>query len=173
MNERFIYFFCLVFALIFIGGGLQVRETILSSAFAQEANTRELIRWKSAYQALKHINNTWKKEFVPLGEVNDLVGLYRRFDMEETGLKVDRKTLRVSDISQVKFDGRNLGLARICVDGERGRGLAARERSASALLNGVQRLEQRRDVEFSGATLSSDDNGVKLTVNNLCFLLRE
>lgn len=174
MSTRFIYLFCLAFFLVALHGGLQIRDSISGVTAQQEKNTKELMRWKDAYQALEPVKEEWEETYIPLGHIEDLVSLYDRFKLKDSGLDVDRKELVVDEVSQVEFNDKKLNLARICVETEGEDGLAVQGDNVSSLLEGVEDLEARKDVEMSEVSFKNRGEGnIKVILKDICFFLRE
>ena len=79
------------------------------------ANQR-LAEWKAAYQALQPVNAVWERTFTSSDNTNDLVELYRGFDLERYGLMVNADTISQTGSDVISVQGVDVGL-QIEVDG--------------------------------------------------------
>ena len=152
--------------------GLQVKESLDSIAKKQEKNNRELIRLKNAHKALKPVAEKWDKTFIELGKINDLVDLYKKLRIKESGLNFDRTNLQVDGITYVSENDQNLGLIKICLSNSGGGNILVNQKDINQALNGLTNLDKRKDVKFGSVQMQENEAGIQIKIHGLCVFAR-
>lgn len=166
----------LVAASLFAYTGYEGMAVLLRKAKEQDAATNVVTQWKAGYDALSKSREAWLKRYPDMGRFNDLLGLMRNVQLERYGLSADPDSLASLKVEDVERSGVNLGLTRVCVGSTSATdsaGLLVTASNYSSLLEGIERLAKRSDVEISSITVSSSESAAaQATLGGFCLLLR-
>ena len=154
--------------------GHESREALLQRAEVQEGHTERLQRWKVAYEALLPVHEEWQRTFASTREIQDILGLYDRININQSGVDVSPETLVLQSATRVKLGGQDIGLNRVCLSSKGDNGLLMRAETFSDLLNGIENLAEREDIEIGRIQLGSGkDARPQAVAQDFCALLRD
>ncbi|KKN80589.1 hypothetical protein LCGC14_0328080 [marine sediment metagenome] len=136
------------------------------------ANQR-LAEWKAAYQALQPVNAVWERTFTSADNTNDLVELYRGFDLERYGLMVNADTISQTGSEVIRVQGIDVGLQKLCI-GNQGNFLTVKANNIGQLRQGLRSVSERKDISIGSVAIGFDKDSRKpfAEVNDFCLKVR-
>lgn len=143
-----------------------------TKAKQQASALSQLKRWKSEYEALRPFQTQWDSTLPPVKDITDIYRVFTAIRLDEYGLSTNQEHLVIKKIDPVLSNGISLNATRICINSAGETGLAVTApRFAPDLLNGIDGLLKRRDIEVTNIVLSAV-SGVPKAVLDLCLVFR-
>jgi len=165
-------FFSLIAAAIFANGAYAIRNELVSKADSQQASLSQIKRWKAEYDILKPVQAEWNKTLTSTREITDLNRIYETLNLKKHGLNTNQERLIVDKIESVTPNSTLIQATRVCLKTSTDRGFAiTAPRFAPDLLNGLEDLAKRRDVEVQNIQLTTE-NGTPKAVMDFCLVFR-
>lgn len=161
-----------VIALILISGAHTANQTLAEKAKQQQSALSQIKHWKAEYELLKPYQAQWDKKLTPTNEIKDLYHVYTTLDLQRYGLTTNQEHLIIDRIEPVTPNGTPINAIRSCLKTASDNGLSVTaSRFSPDLLNGLERLADRRDVEIQNIQLTTE-NGAPKAVMDFCLIFR-
>lgn len=133
--------------------------------FYQVSTSRDKWRELSAFRA------QWPEFFSEEAQASvSRHELYKVLNLSR-GLKPTVSRISKSDTSPVQQSGQVIGLSQTCVQNEPN-GFAIGADNLSELFAGLRRLEDRREITFTGVSLSNKSGKPQVIIRDLCVYFR-
>lgn len=165
--------FSAAFAAVLLYAAYPAYTTVDKKAASQTASLNQLTRWKSEYETLLPIQAEWDKLLVPAAQVNDIDTLLRIVGFPKYGFNVETDKIAVNSPEALEANDKTpLAADRVCLvtAGQPGVVVTA-DTIYPTLINGLDQLARRKDVEIKSITLTSKGRTATATIG-LCLHLR-
>jgi hypothetical protein len=160
-----------------LGNGAYHNWKILSEKIkAQQASTDALMRWKAAYEALLPVKKQWAEMYRDTSSVKDVYAIYKIIDFEAMGLSSDADKLFVEKVEKLPDASSNIGMNALCLGNSSAPGVQVFANDHDALVHGLQKLAQHKDLRFSSIIIDGKDEKAKqakAVVTGMCLLVRD
>ena len=165
--------FSVALAIVLLSAAYPAYNIVYRKAIAQTASLNQLTRWKSEYETLRPVQAEWDRLLVPAAQITDIDSLLRVVGLEKYGFTVENEKLTVTAPETVKTpDETPLDADRVCLAtaGQPGVAVTA-DTIYPTLINGLDRLAKRKDIEIKSMTLASKGRTATAMIL-LCLHLR-
>lgn len=129
--------------------------------------TAEQVRQK--YMSLLPVRERWAARYPAESEVNDLVTMYDRMDLDFLGKAMN--TDQIYDLGREPYEQQGLGLMEACI-GNHPQGMVMKFPNVRSTLIAVKQLEQLTNVTFSGVQLKQNQHEMELYTSKVCLMMR-
>lgn len=165
--------FAVVFAVILAYNGSTGFELVGQKREDQERAFQTFDRFAKSYRALLPVKARWEKIFTPAAKVKDVYSIYRLIDPASVGLFSPPDSMAISKLQRVLSDGKDIGLTVVCPKTGGRDVFVVTAPSITDMLQGVQRLSERVDIQLNDINLVSNTPGKVTAELGLCVLLRD
>lgn len=140
----------------------------------QQTITDNLRRWVASYRALQPVELEWREKLKSATAL-DLLALYNAINPESAGLASDADTMLVEKIDRVVSSGVEPGASHVYVVTAGHAGFVVTAPSWHELINGLETLAYRRDIQMTAVTMeaSHDDDAPTAIIHGLAIVLRD
>ena len=152
-----------------LSGG-KLSTALFVKAKEQEQALADFRLWRSTYDALAPVQDSWNQSFQPVDSARDMLSLHR---LMATSLKTNLDKMAVGKIERVKVSGHELGLSRVCLTTPGESGFVLQGESVSHLVSALKSLAARPDVEMDEVKVVMRESRPTALVHNFCLLLRD
>lgn len=156
---------------VFVGGSVimsawRIGDALIAKAVAQERETETIQKWNQSFTALDAFEKTWRDTIPAKEQIKDVVTLVNRTSLAPLSWP-DLNTLSV-----VSDDGRpELHVYDICLS-DGGTGIELHAKTASEMIDGLDKLSRRHDISFNAVKLTTDKEGASVRFGRFCVLVR-
>lgn len=146
-----------------------LRDDVQGRIHRQYDETRVLNLIRSGYKNPARIESRWRALFPDRAQADDLLSLYRLFNLEETGLLFEPDKIRMRAIDP---ETPYIGITRICI-ANKGTEFVLKANDFYQLAVGLIRLSQRKELRLHPMRIQWLDNRPTATIEDLCILFRD
>jgi len=159
------------FAALLLVYGMEMQEIFTKRIEQQQNITRNVSQVKATYDALKPTIKAWENSFTDSEDIISIISLFRALNIGSSGLVSHGNDFIEGSLGSVTYQGADLGLMKRCIKNS-GTGFIAESNSLINLMNGIERLESRKDVEWNTLTISVKNGTPTVVFDELCVHLR-
>lgn len=157
---------------IFANGAYTIHKELAGKAESQQASLSQINRWKQEYELLKPYQAAWNKALTSTSELTDRDRIFEAPSLQRYGLSTNRERIIMDKDEPMTSNGIPLQASRVCLKSVSDHGFAVTApRFAPDLLNGIEELAKRRDVEIQNIHLTTE-NGTPKAVMDFCLIFR-
>lgn len=162
----------LIASAILGNGAYTIHKELVGKADAQQASLSQINRWKQEYELLKPYQTEWNKTLTSTRDLTDLDRIFEAPNLKQYGLSTNRERIVMDKDEPMSLNGTPLQASRVCLKSSSDRGFSVTApRFAPDLLNGLEELAKRRDVEIQNIQLTTE-NGTPKAVMDFCLVFR-
>lgn len=147
-------------------GYLAMREKAQDQAQA----VADFRKWKADYTSLLPVDEKWKTSLRSVAEAKDLLSVYELLGKAPT---TNPDALLVEKIEPFKQAEHLLFATRVCLGSTGGSGVTFDAPNFTQLMDGLDVLAKRPDVQMGAVRLTQGLGKAKASVTGLCLLLRD
>lgn len=165
-------FIALAIALILGNSAYNIFNVGSAKTTEQEQSLAQLNRWKAEYEVLLPYQTEWERVLTPTKNIRDKDQLYKVLDLAKYGLSTNQEHMVSDKDVAITPNNTPINARRACLKtgGDHGFAITAPHFSPD-LLDGLENLAKRRDIEIQNIQLTTENDTPKAIVD-FCLVVR-